>query len=71
MSIYETGLLQSLVTHSYAATLSGPGGAERVAAAIRNGARCRADPLLGVDYFSMADQPLDSLRDTSGIVAGG
>lgn len=71
VSIYETGLLQSLVTHSSERTLSSPGGADRVAAAIRNGARCRVDPLLGVDYFSMADQPLDSVRGAWGIVAGG
>lgn len=67
VSLYETGLLQSVVTHSYSETLSGPGGAERVAAAIQKGKKCLVDPLLGVDYFSIADIPLDEIRREWGI----
>ncbi len=67
VSLYETGLLQSVVTHSYSQTLSGPGGAERVAAAIQKGKKCRIDPLGGIDYFSIANQPLDEVRRDWGL----
>lgn len=69
VSLYETGLLQSVVTHSYSQTLSGPGGAERVAAAIQKGKMCRVDPLLGIDYFEIADKPLDEVRREWGLEA--
>lgn len=68
VSLYETGLLHSLVTHSYTQTLSAPGGAERVAAAIRKGKNCRVDPLNDIDYFSIADQPLDQIRSDWGLL---
>ena len=67
VSLYETGLLQSLVTHSYNQTLSAPGGTERVAAAIRKGKKCCVDPLCDIDYFSIADQPLDKIRSNWGL----
>lgn len=69
VSLYETGLLQSVVTHSFSDTLSGPGGADRVAAAILKGRDCLADPLLGIDYFSMANEPLDRIRRDWGLTA--
>jgi hypothetical protein len=63
VSIYETGLLRSVVVGpDYAHTLAAPGGAERVASAIARGARCRVDPLLALDYFAIADQPLAKVR---------
>ena len=68
VSLYETGLLHSLVTHSYTQTLSAPGGAERVADAIRRGKNCRVDPLNDIDYFSIADQPLDQIRSDWGLL---
>lgn len=68
VSIYETGLLQSLVTHSYSQTFSTGDGAERVAAAIRKGRKCRVDPLRGVDYFDIMDRPLDEVRKEWGII---
>jgi len=67
VSIYETGLLKSLVTHGYERILSDAGGVERVAAAIRKGARCRVDPFADVDYFAIADQPLAKIREDWGI----
>lgn len=67
VSIYETGLLQSVVTHSFSDTLSGPGGAERVAAAILKGKDCRVDPLLGIDYFSIANESLNQIRRDWGL----
>ncbi len=67
VSIYETGLLQSLVTHSYSKTLSAPGGAERVVMAINAGKNCRFDPLIGVDYFSIADRSLEKIREEWGL----
>ena len=68
VSIYETGLLQSVVLNQeYGHTLSDPAGRERVAAAIERGARCAVDPLLGVDYFDLADQPLATVRAAWGL----
>jgi hypothetical protein len=69
VSLYETGLLQSVVTHSYSQTLSGPDGAERVAAAIQKGRKCRIDPLDRIDYFTIADQPLEQIRRDWGLVS--
>lgn len=68
VSIYETGLLASVVvpptlTH----TLSAPGAVERVLAAIRRGDRCAVDPLLGVDYFQLAPEPLEEVRRAWGL----
>jgi len=68
VSIYETGLLKSLVTQSYQYTLSSPGGAERVAAAINRGKKCKTDPLLGPDYFSIAHEPLEKIRHNWGLI---
>ena len=68
VSLYETGLLHSLVTHSYSQTLSAPGGVESVAAAIRKGKNCRVDPLSDIDYFSIADQPLNQIRADWGLL---
>lgn len=67
VSLYETGLLQSVVTHSYSQTLSAPNGAERVAAAIQNGKKCRIDPLGRIDYFTIADQSLEQIRRDWGL----
>ncbi len=68
VSIYETGLLKSLVTHSYQHTLSAPGGVERVSAAIMRGKNCKIDPLLGPNYFSIAHEPLEKIRLNWGII---
>ena len=68
VSIYETGLLQSVVLNQpYRQTLSDSAGRERVAAAIQRGAGCGVDPLLGVDYFALADQPLATIRAQWGL----
>ena len=68
VSIYETGLLQSVVLNqSYGQTLSDPVGRERVAAAIQRGAACLVDPLLGVEYFALVDQPLAAIRAQWGL----
>ena len=63
VSIYETGLLRSVVVGpDYAHTLAAPGAPERVGRAIARGARCRVDPLLEVDYFHLAAEPLERIR---------
>lgn len=67
VSIYETGFLKSLVTQSYQHTLSSPGGVERVAAAINRGKMCKTDPLLGLDYFSIAREPVEKIRHNWGL----
>lgn len=69
VSLYETGLLHSVVTHAYSQTMSSPGGAERVAAAIQSGKNCRVDPLHGLDYFGMAEEPLEDVRRAWGLAA--
>jgi hypothetical protein len=63
VSIYETGLLQSVVLQqAYPQTLEDPANRERLVQAIRRGNRCRVDPLLGVDYFRLAQEPLAAVR---------
>ena len=56
-----------MLNQEYGHTLSDPTGRERVAAAIARGARCAVDPLLGVDYFDLADQPLATVRAAWGL----
>ena len=56
-----------VLNQEYGHTLSDPAGRERVAAAIERGARCAADPLLGVDYFAQVDQPLATIRAAWGL----
>jgi hypothetical protein len=68
VSIYETGLLQSVVLNqAYGRTLSDPTARERLATAIQRGARCSVDPLQGVDYFALADCPLSTIRTQWGL----
>ena len=69
VSIYETGLLRSVVVGAdYAHTLASPGGPERLAAAIARGRRCRVDPLLEVAYFALAAEPLVQIRRDWGLL---
>ncbi|MFZ0408646.1 MAG: hypothetical protein WAM11_11125 [Cyanobium sp.] len=68
VSIYGTGLLRSVVVDTrYAHTLEAPGAPERVARAVARGARCRVDPLLDLDYFALAAEPLSRLRSDWGV----
>jgi hypothetical protein len=68
VSIYETGLLQSVVLNqAYGRTLSDPTARERLATAIQRGARCSVDPLQGVYYFALADCPLSTIRTQWGL----
>jgi len=68
VSIYETGLLRSVVLGAdYAHTLTAPGAVERVAAAIQRGASCPVDPLLEADYFALANEPLAQIRRDWGL----
>jgi len=67
VSLYETGLLGSLVTHGYSQTLSKGDGVERVANAISRGRKCRVDPLIGVDYFTMSSMLLMDVREAWGV----
>lgn len=70
VSIYETGLLQSVVLQqAYPQTLADPANRERLVQAIRRGHRCRVDPLLGVDYFRLAAEPLEAVRAAWGLEA--
>jgi hypothetical protein len=68
VSIYETGLLRSVVLQqAYPQTLADPAARQRLADAIRRGNRCRVDPLLGVDYFGQAHAPLAQVRASWGL----
>jgi hypothetical protein len=68
VSIYETGLLRSVVLQqAYPQTLADPAARLRLADAIRRGNRCRVDPLLGVDYFGQAHAPLAQVRASWGL----
>ena len=68
ISILETGLLHSLFgADKFAKTLSKGDGISRVVNAIQRGRSAKVDPLLGVDYFAIADQPLDQIRESWGL----
>jgi hypothetical protein len=68
VSIYETGLLQSVVLQrSYPHTLGDPESRDRLVEAIRRGSVCPVDPLLEVDYFALANQPLAAVRRRWGL----
>jgi len=67
--IWQTGLLRSVVvTPSHHTSLTDAGAAEQVAAAIARGSRCKVDPLVGMDYFSIADLPLEMIRRDWGLL---
>jgi hypothetical protein len=44
-------------------TLDDPGAVDRWADAVRRGAECTVDPMLGVDHFALKDRQLDELRE--------
>ena len=68
VSIYETGLLHSVVVpSSFRHTLAAPGGVERLREAIRRGDRCPVDPLLTPDHFAIAAEPLAAVRRSWGL----
>jgi len=69
--ILETGLLRSVVvtpTHHHQTCLADDGAAQQLAAAIAHGTRCKVDPLVGMNYFSIADQPLEAIRHDWGLL---
>lgn len=69
VSIYQTGLLPSVVVQGYAHALEQPGAPERIADAIRRGRACRRDVFRDLDFFALADEPLQRLRLEWGIPA--
>ena len=65
ISILETGLLQSFYgADKFGNALSSGNGIERVAQAIERGKSSNIDPLLGIDYFQYASEPLSDIRKT-------
>jgi hypothetical protein len=67
--IFETGLLRSVVVKpAHHTSLADPAAAEQLAAAIARGSRCKVDPLVGIDYFSIANQPLETIRHDWGLL---
>jgi len=57
-----------VVTPSHHTSLTDAGAAEQVAAAIARGSCCKVDPLVGMDYFSIADLPLEMIRRDWGLL---
>jgi hypothetical protein len=63
ISILETGLLHSFYgADKFGLALSSGDGIARVASSIQRGKACLVDPLLDVDYFAIADQPLVDIQ---------
>jgi hypothetical protein len=69
LALFESGAMKAgVVTQSYPHDgLSRPGGTERMAEAITRGKACNTDLLLDVDFFSLASEPLEALRERFGI----
>jgi hypothetical protein len=63
LALFESGVMRaSLVTPGVTGALSQPGGVERMTEATERGKACNAD-LLDVDFFAIADEPVDALRE--------
>jgi len=64
LALFESGAMpKGLVTGAYPHEgLSKPGGSQRMAEAIARGKACNTDLLLEVDYFALANEPLEALR---------
>ena len=69
LALFESALMPaSLVVYKQAGhNLSAPGGIERLAEAIARGAACKTDPVLDVDFFRHANEPLEEVRARFGI----
>ena len=70
LGLFESGAFSgSLIagTHEHQ-SLSLPGGMERMAEAMERGKACNTD-VLGFDFFTVADQPIDTVRSRFGIPA--
>lgn len=65
ISILETGLLHSFYgADKFGNALSSGDGISRIAEAIERGKSLNIDPLLGIDYFKYASEPLSDIRKT-------
>jgi len=63
LALFESGVMSaSLITPGSTGALSQPGGVERMAEATLRGKACNTD-LLDVNFFAIADEPLDALRE--------
>jgi hypothetical protein len=69
LALFESGAWAAgLITKAYPGEgLSRPGGIERMAEAISRGKSCNTDLLLDVDFFPIANEPLEELRSRFGI----
>ena len=67
VSIFETGLLRSVVAPGFSHSLDEPGAPERIADAIARGKSMLCDIFLEVDFFERADQPIEELRRELGV----
>lgn len=69
LALFESGAwAASPITKAYPGEgLSRPGGIERMAEAISRGKACNTDLLLDVDFFQIANEPLEELRSRFGI----
>lgn len=67
VSIFQTGLLPSVLVSHYDHVLEAPGAPERIADAIHRGQACRRDVFLGIDFFAEAERPLEQCRQEWGV----
>jgi hypothetical protein len=69
LALFESGTMaRGLITKAYPGEgLSKPGGIERMADAISRGKACKTDLVLDVDFFPLANEPLEDLRRRFGI----
>ena len=67
VSIFETGMLQSLVAPGHIHNLDQPDGPERIADAISRGKALLCDVFQDIDFFARANQPLTEMRIELGV----
>jgi hypothetical protein len=73
LGFWQSGTIESVLTgwHRDAFSLEVPGGAERVADAMRRGQACKRDFYIDCDFFDFKDVPVDEIRAAWNIVPKG
>jgi hypothetical protein len=64
LALFESGLMpaSAVVSKQPGHSLSAPGGTERMAEAVARGTACNTDRLLSIDFFQLANEPLEKMR---------
>jgi len=65
LALFESGLMPGsvvIVSKQPGHSLEAPGGIERMTEAVARGSACNTDRLLSIDFFQLANEPLEKMR---------